>query len=136
MPSMQDIIGSNPLAQSLSNRGIPLSILAKMSPSAMNFQPDLQQPLPDVPLPNGSPMHNLNMQPLQQPQAAPQNPGGVVPTPGVPQPQVQSRPMVSNAQSPKPMSEAQSIIKVLTEHLGHLDQKEASKPVKAQNGQR
>ena len=70
--TMTDILGSNPLMHTMNQQGIPLSVLAQITPSANNFRPDLQG-IPFPPMPNKKVM--ASMGPLQQPaQQAPQLP--------------------------------------------------------------
>ena len=114
MGNMTDIIGSNPLAQSLQNRGLPLSVLAQ-SPASMGFQPDLQYPGSSPALPNKSPMTAMGqfMQ-STQPQA-PQQPQSANP-PGVPTVQ----PGMNAPQLKREKSEAEVIIHALNDRLKAL----------------
>jgi hypothetical protein len=101
MASMADIIGSNPLVQQMNNQGIPLSALSAVSPSSMNFQPDMQRP-PLPPNGQGSPISGVP--PLIPPQTAPSQPRQVQPMKSAVQPQVYN-------------NEAQQIIEALTKRL-------------------
>jgi hypothetical protein len=106
MAGMDDIIGSNPLVQQMVKAGIPLSALARQSPAAVGFQPDLQIP-PMPPAPNRSPMANT----------APLNTGAPSPA---------TNPAIPQVKQPKPQpainpevyhNEGQQIIAALVKRL-------------------
>jgi len=141
MGQMNDIIGSNPLAGSLSRRGIPLGILARMSPGAAGFQPDLQTP-PYPPMPDKTP-HSI-MGPLNVPNPTiapqPQNPvpvqaPGTTPNAPLTSPVVGSTaPKNENVIMHPYEGEASGIIRILGDRLDKITAQEI-KERKKSNGQ-
>jgi len=145
---MSQLLGSNPLSDAMARRGMSLSDLSQVSPSAATFRPDEQVP-PFPPSPNLDPMAGIKTQlmqgpdqPLQPPQALP------VPTPqqnigvgtNIPSPVGTStspqplQPMPVPRPAPTPVrpqinpygnDEAQAIVKVLGDRLSHHTKMEA-----------
>ena len=124
MSNMQDLIGSNPLYNSIQSQGLDPNILMGMSPSVPNFQPDLQVP-PEPPMPNRS-MVAPAQQALNQPQGQPMP----QPTPQAPQAPTNlqnlgigtnqpAQPKKELNINPNIYSEAQQIIQALTDRLSH-----------------
>ena len=119
MPNMNSILGSNPLAEAMQRHGVPLSALAQQTPSSASFQPDMQFPQPQLPLPDKSPMSTMGNMPPQgatMPQATPQP----APTPIPPQPQTTPMKDATGIYN----SEAQMIIKALSDRLNSVTKQE------------
>jgi FtsZ-interacting cell division protein YlmF len=130
---MQQLIGSNPLYNSIQAQGYDPNILMGMSPSVPNFQPDLQVP-PEPQMPNRSMVApaqqalnvGTNQPQTQQPsQQAPQT--TQAPTNlqnlgiGTNQPAQPKKELNIN---PNIYSEAQQIIQALTDRLAHHNKME------------
>lgn len=112
---MKDILGSNPLLQTLMNNGVPLN--QQVTPSSTNFQPDMQA------LPFGQ-MPNKKVMSAAGPMAPP-------PVPGVPNMPNPLKPV--SMSKPKPLAgmapagsenEVQSIIRILGERAMALTRME------------
>jgi hypothetical protein len=127
MGNMQQLIGSNPLYNSIQSQGLDPNILMGMSPAVPNFQPDLQVP-PEPPMPNRSMVApaqqalNVGTNQPAQPQQQPQPQSIQAPTNlqnlgiGTNQP---SQPKKELNINPNIYSEAQQIIQALTDRLSH-----------------
>lgn len=129
MPQMSQILGSNPLATSQMQPGLPLDVLSQMTPASPNFQPDLQIP-PNPPMPDRSPMSGVPMN--QPPQPATQPQMGVPQLSPVPLEQVSDKKWLRKFDTNKDgilsdKEQAAIIVQALAGHLGLLGKKEAAK---------
>lgn len=119
---MLQMLGSNPLTQMMLQKGIPLSTLSQQTPSATNFQPDMQVP-PYPSMPQLNPVAGVAqaLQQPQQPQPAPMpQPQTSFQAPGLPNPAMVTSPKPPGQTKPKNPNKDQPILRVLAQTLQNL----------------